>query len=286
MRSALIHLRLPFQLLLAPIFLWGWLLSGGGGWSPRVGLTFVAFHVFLYGGATAFNSYYDRDVGPVGGLAAPPPVNAGLLPFSVAVKGMGWVLVWLVDPLVFWLYGAFVLLSSAYSHPRVRLKARPIASLVVVGVGQGVLAFLAAWAASRGELTSVWSREGVLGGVAASLIVVGLYPLTQLFQVEEDRLRGDRTIAVIWGPQVSFRVAAGCLVAGGLVLLLVILLRFGTLDAALIGLGLAVELVAIASWARHFDPLAVMRNYALAMRLNATCAAALSIYLVYRLVAP
>ena len=285
MRSAFVHLRLPFQLLLAPIFLWGWLLSGGG-WSPRVGLAFVAFHVFLYGGATAFNSYYDRDVGPVGGLAAPPPVSGGLLPFSLAVKAIGWALAWLVNPIVFWLYGGFVLLSLVYSHPRVRLKARPVASLLVVAVGQGVLAFLAAWAASRDELTSAWSRDGVLGTLAATLVVLGLYPLTQLFQVDEDRLRGDRTLAVAWGARASFLVALGCLLAGGTSLVSVVLVRFGTPDGVLLGVGLGLELVAIAFWARHFDPQAVMRNYGRVMRLNASCAAALSADLVYRLVAP
>src|SRR4051812_29698615 len=79
--TLVVHLRLPFQLLLAPVYLWGWLL-GGGGLSGSVMLGFLAFHLFLYGGATAFNSYYDRDEGPVGGLERPPPVVAELLPFS------------------------------------------------------------------------------------------------------------------------------------------------------------------------------------------------------------
>jgi 1,4-dihydroxy-2-naphthoate octaprenyltransferase len=285
MRSALLHLRVHFQLLLAPIFLWGWLLSGGG-WSLRIALSFVAFHVFLYGGATAFNSAYDRDVGPVGGLASPPPVGRGLLPFSLAVKAIGWALAWLVNPLVFGLYGGFLVLSLAYSHPRVRLKARPVASLVVVAVGQGVLAFLAAWAASRGELSSAWSRDGMLGAAAAALVVTGLYPLTQVFQVDEDRARGDRTLAVVWGPRASFGLALTCLLAGGASLAGVVLVRFGALDAVLIGLGLGLELLAIGAWARRFDPRAVMANYARAMRLNAGCAAALSAYLVYRLIAP
>jgi 1,4-dihydroxy-2-naphthoate octaprenyltransferase len=285
MRSALVHLRLPFQLLLAPIFLWGWLLSGGG-WSWRVAVAFVAFHVFLYGGTTAFNSYYDRDRGPVGGLAEPPPVPSTLLPFSLAMKLVGWLLAWLVRPLLGWIYGVFVVLSLAYSHPRVRLKASPIGSLVVVGFGQGVLAFLGAWAANRGELASAWSREGVLGATAATLVVVGLYPLTQLFQVEEDRARGDRTLVVAWGPRAGFALAVGCLLLGGLVLALVVLLRFGGLDASLIGLGLGLELLAIVVWARRYDAGRVMANYRRVMRLNATCAAALTLYLGFRLLNP
>src|SRR5882762_6778301 len=128
MRTLFVHLRLHFQLLLAPVFLWGWLLAGGG-LSRSVVLGFIAFHLFLYSGATAFNSYYDRDVGPVGGLEHPPPVSAALLPFSLAVQAAGWLLATLVNLPFFLLYGAFVVLSAMYSHPRVRLKAHTLTSL-------------------------------------------------------------------------------------------------------------------------------------------------------------
>jgi 1,4-dihydroxy-2-naphthoate octaprenyltransferase len=177
-------------------------------------------------------------------------------------------------------------LSLAYSHPRVRLKARPIVSLLVIGFGQGVLAFLAGWAAGRGELNSAWSRDGVIGAATAALVVVGLYPLTQLFQVEEDRARGDRTVAVAWGHGASFCLALACLLLGGLGLALIVLWRFGMLDAAVVGLGLGLELLAVVLWARHFDPLQVKANYRRVMRLNATSAAALSMYFVFRLLSP
>src|SRR5438270_8216764 len=131
MRTLFVHLRLHFQLLLAPVFLWGWLLAGGG-LSRAVLLGFVAFHFFLYAGATAFNSYYDRDVGPVGGLAHPPPVLPALLPFSLAVQAVGLVLAVFVNAPFVAIYAAFALLSVAYSHPRIRLKARTFTSLGVV----------------------------------------------------------------------------------------------------------------------------------------------------------
>src|SRR5581483_6953691 len=94
LRVCLVHLRLHFQLLLAPVFLWGWLVAGGR-LSGSVALAFVAFHIFLYGGATAYNSYYDRDVGPVGGLEHPPPVPESLLPFAIGAKLIGWAIAWL-----------------------------------------------------------------------------------------------------------------------------------------------------------------------------------------------
>src|ERR1700682_3221023 len=123
LRTLFVHLRLHFQLLLAPVFLWGWLLAGGG-LSQSVALGFVAFHFFLSARTTAFTSYYDRDVGPVGGLERPPSVVPALLPFSQAVQAVGALLAALVN-LPFWLaYAVFVGLSFAYSHPRFRWKAR------------------------------------------------------------------------------------------------------------------------------------------------------------------
>jgi len=216
MRTLFVHLRLHFQLLLAPVFLWGWLLAGGG-LSGAVVLAFVAFHFFLYSGATAFNSYYDRDVGPVGGLERPPSVVPALLPFSLAVQGVGAALAALVNLPVLLAYAIFVGLSFAYSHPRIRWKARTWTSLLVVGFGQGALAFSGAWAATRGEISSAWSPDGVLGAIAAVLLILALYPLTQLYQIDEDAARGDHTVAVVWGPQRCFAFALACTILGGLI---------------------------------------------------------------------
>jgi len=280
--SLLVHLRLHFQLLLAPVFLWGWLIAGGG-LSPAVLLGFVAFHGFLYSGATAFNSYYDRDVGPVGGLAHPPPVVPALLPFSIAVQAIGWLLAFLVNLPFGLAYGVFVALSCAYSHPRVRLKARTLTSLAVVGLGQGALAFLAAWAAVRGEMGSAWSVDGALGAAASVLLILALYPLTQLYQIDEDAGRGDRTVAVAWGPRRSFVLAVTCTVAGGVLMLLLLARRFGPVDTVVVGLGLCAQVTSLAVWARRFDARQVLPNYRRVMRLNVVNAAALGGYLVVRL---
>src|SRR5437016_2602403 len=231
MWTLLVHLRLHFQLLLAPVFLWGWLLAGGG-LSRSVVLGFISFHFFLYSGATAFNSYYDRDIGPVGGLERPPGVVPTLLPFALAIQGIGALLAALVN-LPFWLtYMVFVGLSFAYSHPRIRWKARTWASLLVVGFGQGALAFLAAWAATRGEVWSAWSTDGVLGAIAAVLLILALYPLTQLYQIDEDAARGDRTVAVVWGPARCFAFALTCTILGGLLMLVVLARRYGEIGRA------------------------------------------------------
>jgi 1,4-dihydroxy-2-naphthoate octaprenyltransferase len=280
--SLLVHLRLHFQLLLAPVYLWGWLIAGGG-LTRSVVLGFIAFHFFLYSGATAFNSYYDRDVGPVGGLEHPPRVVPALLPFSLGVQAFGWLLAAQVN-LPFWIaYAIFGLLSVAYSHPRIRLKARTLTSLIVVGLGQGALAFLAAWAATRGEVASAAGIDGALGAATAVLMIVALYPLTQLYQTEEDAARGDRTVAVVWGAQRCFDLALVCTLLGGLTMLTLLAQRFGAFDALLVGVGLAIQLGVLAAWARRFDPQAVLTNYRTTMRLNVGSAGALGGYLLVRL---
>ena len=42
-------------------------------------------------------------------------------------------------------------------------------------------------------------------------LFAGLYPLTQLYQCDEDRRRGDRTLALIIGMRRSLDVALGCI---------------------------------------------------------------------------
>jgi 4-hydroxybenzoate polyprenyltransferase len=281
--SLLLHLRLPFQLLLAPVFLWGWLLAGGG-ITLQIVLAFVSLHVFLYAGATAFNSYYDRDEGPIGGLERPPPVVAALLPLSLAMQGIGWLLALLINLPFLILYTAFAALSFAYSHPSIRLKGHPIGSLLTVGIGQGGLAFLGAWAATRGEIESASnSLVGSHGAVVAALLILALYPLTQLHQVDEDRARGDRTVAVAWGPRTCFVAALALLLLGGALMVFVVGHEFGNLDALLVAVGIGLQMVAVAWWATRYDASQIVANYRRVMRLNMLGAGALGGYLVARL---
>lgn len=282
-RNLFIHLRLHFQLLLAPVFLWGWLMAGGG-LNAQVLLAFVAFHAFLYGGVTAFNSAYDRDVGPVGGLEHPPPVQPALLPFSIAVQLAGWALSALVNVAFAVTYGIFLGLSVAYSHPRIRLKAHPLSSLAVVGIGQGALAFVAAWLAARGgELSSMFSGDAALGALTAVLLILGLYPLTQLYQIDEDAARGDRTVAVAWGARACFAFSLVCTLLGGAAMLSLLVARFGAVDALLVGVGLLGQIVAVGYMARTFAADQLLRTFRLVMRLNVASATALSAYLLVRL---
>src|SRR5207245_7457814 len=133
-----------------------------------------------------------------------------------------------------------------------------------------------------GGLASVRSVEGVLGAIAAVLLILALYPLTQLYQVDEDAARGDRTVAVAWGAAGCFTFALTCTILGGLAMLVALARRFGLADALLVGLGLTMQLAAIGWLKRGFESCAVLATYRRGMGVNAFSARALGAYLLGR----
>lgn len=264
-RTLFVHLRLHFQLLLAPIFLWGYWLAGGR-LSGNFWLAFVAFHLFLYGGTTAFNSYYDRDEGPVGGLVKPPPVVQALLPFSLLMQIIGALCAFWVNPLFGLIYLIIFVMGFAYSYPAMRWKAHPFGGLLTVVIGQGLLAGLGGWVAANPTLAALTPLDW-LGLLAASLVTVGFYPLTQIYQIDEDLRRGDLTFAAWVGPRGVFCFALVVLTGAAILLVAVIGQLMGGWNALIVAICYGVLLAAIAHWAVTFDAAQVIANFRRLMRL-------------------
>lgn len=223
-RATLLHLRFPFVYVLSPIFVWGaaW---GPGEWTARTTLAFLLVHLALYPGANAFNSAYDRDTGPIGGLARPPDVPEGLAAWSVWLQATGALLSILVGPGFAAGYVALWAIFTAYSYPLTRWKRDPIRSTAAIVAGQGGIGFWLGWSASGSgdlPLRSSWSAADSWALAAACAVVGALYPLTQVYQLEADRERRDRTLAAVLGPRgtlawsaAAFGLAAGALAAAG-----------------------------------------------------------------------
>jgi len=260
MWNLLVHLRLQFQAVLAGIFVWGFALADGV-FDARAWVAFVALHVGLYGGVTAYNAYYDQDVGPVTGLRRPPPAGAACRWGGLGFIAAGAVAATWVGNTFAVIYLCIALLGIGYSHPRVRFKRHPLASLGVVAIGQGALGFLAGAAAAVPRGLPPWNVALASGGAAVLCFVTGLYPLTQVFQIDEDRARGDHTFAARYGARAVFRTALGCFGLGILWVLpaarrLLHPLEVGLLIAALVCLGLS-----IGRWAARYDPRARIANH-------------------------
>lgn len=264
--NCVIHLRLHYQILLAPIFLWGYLLADGR-LNGKCWLAFLAFHLFLYGGMTAFNSYYDRDEGPVGGLEKPPLAVAVLLPFSLIVQTLGALVAATINLPFLLIYLAIFGMATAYSHPSIRLKGRPIGGLVTVGLGQGVLAAMGGWVAAHPSLEGFGVHEW-LGILAVTLVTVGFYPITQIYQIDEDLQRGDLTFAAWAGPVRTFTFAVIVQALAAILLAWVIYSVLGLWQAIVVGCFYGALLAVTVHWSLHFDSSRVIANFRRVMRIN------------------
>lgn len=277
------HLRTPFNLLLSPIYLWGVLLAGGSLWDYRFWLAYLALHIFLYGGTTAFNSFYDKDEGPVGGMLEPPPVDKGLLIFSLWFQAIAIPLALLVNIPFAIAWFLLFLIATAYSHPLTRFKADPYGALFAVGLGQGALGFVTGWLVANPNFNSLLSTNALLGMVTTAFIVTGLYIVTQSYQTLEDAKRGDRTISVLLGPSKALILAISLLGIGGGILLVTVGFTFSWIWTIILAIMFAGTALSLFQWALNFDEQSVKANFLRAMKTTVFSSGALSLFLLYQL---
>jgi len=209
----LLHLRPMEWPIMTVHFLLGAVLARGLRLAPgRAFLAWFVFVVLLNGGTLAINSAFDRDEGDIGYLRQPPPPPRYLLQVAASMLAAALVLGFLLPPLFTWSNAACVAMAVLYSVPPARLKARAGWDLLINCLGFGLLTPLAGWGLTGRPLT-VW-----MGAVAAGFAFLfgALYPPTQIYQMDEDRARGDRTLALVLGESASLGAAAGLAVAAHL----------------------------------------------------------------------
>ena len=203
-KSTLLHLRIPFSIFLMPVFLFALSISV----QPdllNIVLVFVILHMFIYPASNGYNSYFDEDKESIGGLEKPPPITKDLyyvsLLFDLTGIALALIISWQFAFMLF-IYGV---VSKAYSHRITRLKKYPWFSWLIIGIFQG---FFTLWMAMMGlsgsgfeviEQKTVW-----VSGVLSSIILLGSYPMTQVYQHNEDVKRGDITLSYLLGIRGTF----------------------------------------------------------------------------------
>lgn len=216
-RATILHLRIPFSFYLMPFYFFA--LSQSPDPKPAfIILSFLIIHLFFYPASNGFNSYYDKDEESIGGLENPPPVSAELLRVSLLLDGLALLLCLYINwqfALMLFIIGA---VSKAYSHPRVRLKKYPVLGLLTVAFFQGAFTFTMSYLAINGfEFGKVYDAKIWQAATLCALMLLGSYPMTQVYQHNEDGRRGDLTMSrllgihgtFIWTAIIFFMATAG-----------------------------------------------------------------------------
>jgi len=209
--STLLHLRIPFSFFLMPAFLLAVCVVPNLDLMRSI-LVFIVWHLFVYPASNGFNSFYDKDKGSIGGLEKPPPVSSELLFFSLLFDIVALAMSFFVSfefVMAVLIYG---LVSKAYSHPAIRLKKYPILGLFSVSIFQGTWVFLSSYQAiSQIAIRQLFDNEQViLLAVLSFLLFFASYPITQIYQHEEDAQRNDLTMSRLLGIKGTFIWTATC----------------------------------------------------------------------------
>jgi 1,4-dihydroxy-2-naphthoate octaprenyltransferase len=191
-------------------------LSQAGNVSVKNAISaFVVWHLFIYPASNGYNSFFDKDEGSIALVKTPPKVDLSLYCWALIIEAVGILLAVTVSlefALSALLYG---LLSKAYSHPAVRLKKYPVISFLVVFIFQGAFVYWATIVAiSEQSITTLFNTNLLVAGSVCSCLIGASYPLTQVYQHEEDSKRGDRTLSLLLGINGSFVFSAVLFAAG------------------------------------------------------------------------
>ena len=193
-------LRFHFSFFLLPVFLFAVSQVKNIDWRDTI-LIFFLLHFLVYPSSNGYNSYMDRDTTPIGGLLYPLQPTRQLYLVSILMDVAATALAITIS--LYFAAGVllYIAASRAYSYRGIRLKKYPVLGYLIVVIFQGSLTFIMAYHGCSKEKTLIIP---VLPVIAASLLIGGSYPLTQVYQHEEDRKDGIRTISYLLGKKKTF----------------------------------------------------------------------------------
>lgn len=208
-KATWLHLRIPFSLVLLPVYLFALSISEPVNPQNAV-LVFIILHFFLYPASNGYNSYFDKDEESIGGLKNPPKTALELyytsLVLDLIAVALGLLIGWTFAFMLL-IYG---LVSKAYSHPAIRLKRLAFTGWFIAGLFQGWFTFIMVYIGIGDlDLSIIYHDDKVLfAGILSTLLLWGSYPMTQIYQHQEDARRGDNTLSLVLGITGTFHFTA------------------------------------------------------------------------------
>ena len=199
-RSTIQLLRFHFSLFLVPVFLFALSQVNHTNWW-NAALVFFILHILVYPASNGYNSYMDKDQTPIGGLSKPRQPTKQLFYVTLTMDVLAVALSFIVS--FYFAVGVllYILASRAYSFRGIRLKKFPLTGYFIVIIFQGALTFFLSYHGSSADKTlevPIWPM------IASTLLIGGYYPLTQVYQHEDDLKDGVKTISYKLGKRGTF----------------------------------------------------------------------------------
>lgn len=199
-------LRFPISFILLPVTLFSFIfIPGNDVW--RETAVALIWHLLVFPSSNGYNSYNDRDEGPIGALANPPRPTRQLLNVVNMLDGLALVLsAWMGTWFLVFVAG-YILASRLYSFRGIRLKKFPVTGFLIVFIFQGAWVFCGnVLALSYYEI--FLDPAVYLAAIASSLMVGTVYPVTQIYQHDADRKDGVNTLSMLLGYKGTFIFSA------------------------------------------------------------------------------
>ncbi|MBI9045665.1 MAG: UbiA prenyltransferase family protein [Anaerolineaceae bacterium] len=201
------------------------------------------------GGTLALNSAFDKDEGDIGYLDNPPEIPKHLVRFSLICMFLGIPISALINRTFFLAYLALVIMSILYSVPPIRLKARAGWDVLINSVGYGSLTIFAGWSAANAG----FKPPILIVLICFFILFTGAYPLTQIYQIKEDKARGDNTFAVALGKRRALLLSICAMIVGLLIIFIPVTRSNAGIRAIGIPLAAISWLLILIPWYRKFD---------------------------------
>lgn len=198
--NALRLMRIPFSIFLMPVY-WFALINVQVDVSKAI-LVFFTLHLFLFPASNGYNSYFDRDEKSIGGLKNPPRVTKELWYLILIFDFLSILFATIVSPAFAFMAFIYLVLSKAYSYDKIRLKKFPVIGALTVVIFQGFWTYMMVQVGV--SASEIFYRENLLLAVVSSLFLLGSYPITQIYQHDEDSKNGVRSLSLFLGVNGTF----------------------------------------------------------------------------------
>ncbi len=204
--STLQLLRLKFSFFLMPVF-WFALSQVDKVNFTHAAFIFIILHLLIYPASNGYNSYMDRDTSSIGGIKNPLMPTKELFYFTILMDILAVVISIFISIYCAMCVVAFIAASRAYSYRGIRLKKFPIIGFIVTSIFQGAVVF---FLVNHGSSVIKTIDIPFLPMISSSFLIGSFYPLTQIYQHEQDKKDGVKTLSMLLGYNGTFIFSGLC----------------------------------------------------------------------------